>query len=129
MDSATSVCPCGGRATRRPRPEQEVFEEENQKIETIWKYRKIAYKLSIPMIAIFFLGCLLTIVHIYLGIAVMGLGALISIGYSLAGLYYNCCPFCGRLLNRIPLSDVFCPQCGKRIKPVEKYKYSPPTDL
>lgn len=130
LDRATSICTCGGRATRRPRPEQEIIEEINeinQKTEINFKYRKIGPIIGIAMFAMILLGRLL---DNYWGIALMGLGFLILIGYSLAGLlYFNYCPFCGRLLNRVYLSDEYCPRCGKRIKPIEKHKYTPPKDF
>jgi rRNA maturation protein Nop10 len=105
------------------------LEEVNQKTEINWKYRKLAPKLFIAVLAIVFIGGLLTIAQMDLGMTVMGLGGIILIGYSLAGLYYNCCPFCGRFLNKVSLSDEYCPRCGKRIKPIEKHKYSPPKDF
>lgn len=132
LDRATSICTCGGRATRRPRPEQEIIEEINeinQKTEINFKYRKIGPILSIATFAMIFLGRLLTINNKNLGLVIMSFGFIILIGYLLVGLYYNCCPFCGRYLNRVSLQDEYCPRCGKRIKLIDKHKYSPPTDF
>ena len=122
LESATSICPCGGRATRRSRPEHEVLEEENQKLRINWKYRKLAPKLLIFVFSLMFLGTLLISFHIILSVAVIIIATLILIGYVLAGLYYNCCPSCGRYLYRIQLNETFCSYCGKRIKPIEKQK-------
>lgn len=128
LENATSICPCGGRATRRARPESEVLNEEKEKIELNWKYRKMAPKVLIAMFAFSFLGILILPIHTILGCILMVITILFTIGYLLAGLYYNCCPFCGRYLYRVLLSDVFCPNCGKRIKPTENHRNVPPAN-
>lgn len=120
LERATSICPCGGRATRRPRPEYEILEEENQKLKINWKYRKILPSLIILVFVSELLGYVLLSKNISLGFILMIIGPLLLVGYLIAGLYYNCCPYCGRFLYRTLLSEVYCPYCGKRIKPTEK---------
>lgn len=119
LENATSLCPCGGRATRRPRKEQDLFEEENQIRITHWKHRKYTILGIISAVVLLLLGVVFLQNYLIVGGILTTLGGTLFLFSFVSILFTNCCPFCGKFLYRTSFGEILCPYCGKRLKPTQ----------
>lgn len=117
LECATSICTCGGRATRRPRSEQELEDEHNSKVESLWKTRKMCYMGSILFLVLSLLSIGLVMINHILGTVTFVLAMIGFVSSVIWLLVKSSCPYCGRSLDPRLLSEhiICCPYCGKRI--------------
>lgn len=119
LDQATSICTCGGRATRRPRPESEVLEEENKKLIPLLRFQKLYYVILIIYVVSLITAKFLLGYNETLAIIILVAGLIITpIFYFVASFLYNRCPYCNHSFDvRKLYNEKFCPYCGKSMKP------------
>ena len=116
LEHATSICPCGGRATRRPRKEQDLLEEENKIRTMYWKHRRYTLLGIISAVVLLLLGMMFLSNYYIIWVILTALGLTLFIVSLASTLFTNCCPFCGKFLYRTSFGEILCPYCGKRLK-------------